>query len=52
MIGMKGKLWSLALYLFVLGFILNLLGIVSTCKQLRAAIGREGSSNFLKTIES
>ena len=26
---MRGKLWSLALYLFVLGFILNLLGIVS-----------------------
>ena len=26
---MRGKLWSLALYLFVLGFILNLLGIVT-----------------------
>ncbi len=28
-ITMRGKLWSLALYLFVLGFILNLLGIVT-----------------------
>ena len=26
---MRGRLWTLALYLFVLGFILNLLGIVS-----------------------
>jgi hypothetical protein len=25
----RGRLWGLALYLFVLGFILNLLGIVS-----------------------
>jgi len=26
---MRGRLWNLALYMFVLGFILNLLGIVS-----------------------
>ena len=26
---MRGRLWSLALYLFVLGFIVNLLGIVT-----------------------
>ncbi|HWT79518.1 MAG TPA: ABC transporter permease, partial [Candidatus Methylomirabilis sp.] len=26
---MRGRMWGLALYLFVLGFILNLLGIVS-----------------------
>ena len=26
---MRGRLWGLAVYMFVLGFILNLLGIVS-----------------------
>ena len=26
---MRGRLWNLALYLFILGFILNMMGIVS-----------------------
>ena len=43
---MRGKLWSLALYLFVLGFILNLLGIVThvTDQRVRQALVRHAAA--------
>ena len=41
---MRGRLWHLALYIFVLGFILNLLGIVThvTAVGMRADLASVG----------